>query len=717
MHETMINLTVDGDGIATMSFDMPGRSQNVFNQESIDALKATLDKIAADDNIKGVILTSSKRDFIAGADLEMIQGLAFSDAKDDANAVEGAGELGRIFRRMETLGKPFCAALNGTALGGGYEIALACHHRIAAENAKAKIGLPEAQLGLLPGAGGTQRLPRLIGMQNSAQLLMEGKTLSVAKAHEQGLVDEVVPADKLLDAAKAWLLANPEAKQPWDDKKFKVPGGGPSHPKNTQMLMASIAMLHAKTYGNYPAGPAIMSAVYEGLQVPIDAALRIEARYFTKLLKDPVAGNMVRTMFINKGRADKLARRPEGVPKSQVKKLGMLGAGMMGAGIAYASAMVGIEVVLIDINQENAEKGKAYSEKLLGKRVARGRMTEEQAAEVLSRIVPTTDYSLLEGADYIVEAVLEDRGVKAKVTEMTEAVIPNTAVFGSNTSTLPITGLAEASSRPENFIGIHFFSPVDKMPLVEIIVGEKTSDETLAKTMDYVQQIRKTPIVVNDARGFYTSRVFGTYINEGLSMLHEGIAPAFIENVGKQTGMPVSPLALADEVAIELMHHVKEATKRDLGPDYQPPIADKVVDMMMAKGRKGKKAAAGFYDYPEGGKKHLWAGLAELFPLSDVQIDADEAKRRFLYIQALETARCFDEGVITSAADADVGAILGWGFAPYTGGPVSLIDTVGVAEFVRQCDEFASKYGDRFAVPALLREMAEKGETFHGRFA
>jgi 3-hydroxyacyl-CoA dehydrogenase/enoyl-CoA hydratase/3-hydroxybutyryl-CoA epimerase len=709
----MINYEVDGDGIATITWDMPGRSMNVLSQESIAAFSDAIDKAIGDENVKGVIVASGKDAFIAGADLEMI--LDMTQGPKDAHALmSGVQRIQGLMRRMEESDKPFAAAINGTALGGGYEICLGCNYRVAADNPKAQIGLPEVKVGLLPGGGGTQRLPRVIGIQGALELMLEGKGLEPQKALQKGLIHKVVPAEELLAEAKRWLLEEPNPVQPWDDKKFKIPGGGPNTPQGAQVMIAANAMSHQRAGDNYPAIRAILSCVFEGLIVPIDAGLRIEARYFTSLILDPTACNMVRSLFINKGRADKLIRRPEGIPKTDPKKIGVLGAGMMGAGVAYVSAKAGIEVVLIDRTIEEAETGKAYSEGLLDKAVKRKKSTEEKKAKLLGLIKPSVDYADLEGCDLIVEAVFEDRGIKADVTAKAEAVIPETSVFGSNTSTLPITGLAEASSRPDNFIGIHYFSPVDKMPLVEIIRGEKTSDETLAKALDYVGKIRKTPIVVNDSRGFYTSRVFATYVVEGLAMLKEGLVPALIENVGKASGMPVGPLALADEVSIGLMHHIMSQTRKDLGDAYQEGPSDEVVELFIEKlDRAGKKDGKGFYDYPADAAKHLWPDLSKHYPPAAEAADLDEVKKRFLYIQAIETARCMEENVVTEAEDADVGSIFGWGFAPYTGGVLSLIDTVGVDNFVQECDRMAQKYGPRFSPPQLLRDMAANNETFY----
>ncbi len=711
-----IDFQVDGDGIATITIDVKDRPMNVLTPEFMTELKESIEKVASDDAIKGAVITSGKDSFLAGADLKSLVNAFDSGASAEEMYANSRG-LQQTLRTMETCGKPFAAAINGTALGGGLEICLATHYRVAANNPKAVLGLPEVQVGLLPGGGGTQRLPRLIGLEASLPLMLQGTHVKPDKAGSLGIVNEVVEPGKEVDAAKKWVREVGDPEQPWDKKGFKVPGGtGLMNPKAIQTLMVGSALLQKNTNHNYPAPIAIMSCVYEGTVLPIDQGLDIESKYFVSLLRDPVARNMTRTLFINKGAADKLVRRPEGVEKSQVKKLGVLGAGMMGAGIAFVSARAGMQVVLLDTTKDKAEKGKDYSRELLQKRIDRGRMDSDKAADLLELIKTTDDYADLEGCDLIIEAVFEDRKIKADVTAKTEAVIPESAIFASNTSTLPITGLAEASKRPEQFIGIHFFSPVDKMPLVEVIVGEKTGDEAIARSLDYIQQIKKTPIVVNDSRGFYTSRVFGTFTREGMSMLAEGVNPALIENVAKQAGMPVGPLAVTDEVSLELAYHVGKQTREDLGDAYVGTPADEVVRKFVEDlDRRGKRFGKGFYDYPEGGRKHLWSGLAEHFPVADEQPSVEEVKTRLLYIQALDTVRCMDEGVVTDPADADVGSIFGWGFPPYTGGTISLIETVGLKEFVAECDRMAEAYGERFKVPAMLREKAEKGETFYPR--
>lgn len=708
----MIDYSVDADGIATLAWNMADRSMNVLNEASIGAYSAAVRKAIADASVKGVIVTSAKKDFMAGADLTM-----FGVDMTTAEMFEKFSALQRIFREVEISGKPFVAAINGTALGGGYEVCLACHRRIAANNPRAQIGLPEVTIGLLPGAGGTQRLPRMIGFRAALPLLLEGRKLNPEQALAAGLVDQVVAPEALLGAAKAWLLAEGPANvvKPWDKKGFRPPEPVQS-PKGYEFFIAANAMLKEKAAGNYPAPVNIMACVYEGLQVDIETALKIESRYFVHCVRSSQARNMIRTLFISMGEANKLARRPRDVAQAEYKKIGVLGAGLMGAGIAHVSALAGLDVVLLDRDASLAERGKQHSAGLLEKLVAKKRLDAAGRDAVLARITPTADYAQLADCDLVIEAVFEDRGVKAHVTKAAEAVLARDAILATNTSTLPITGLAQASARPANYIGLHFFSPVDRMPLVEIIRGKKTSPATLARAMDYVKRIKKTPIVVNDARGFYTSRVVKAYIGEGMAMLGEGVKPALIENAARAAGMPVGPLALADEVQLELMHRIRAQTKQDLGEKYEPMAGESVLDIMVEKlGRLGRKNAKGFYEYPAGGEKRLWPELAQHFPLAASQPEPDEVKRRLLYIQSLETARALAEGVLDAPQDADVGSILGFGFPAYLGGTLSHIDTVGAAEFVAQSGRMARAYGPRFKPPKRLREMAAKGESFYPR--
>ncbi|CAJ0814936.1 Fatty acid oxidation complex subunit alpha [Ralstonia wenshanensis] len=708
----MIDITIDTDGIATLTWNQPGRAQNVLNGDTCAAFFAAIDRVCADASVKGILVTSAKADFIAGGDLEWLQ------ASDDAATLfDRTCELHRMLRKLETCGKPVAAALPGSTLGGGLEIALACHYRVAADNARARFGLPEVTLGLLPGGGGTQRLPRLIGVQKALPMLLEGKRIKAADALKLGIVDAVVNAGEEADAARTWLLGEGQtrAQQPWDIKGYKVPGGGIASPAVQQLFTAANAMLRQKTHGNYPAAASILSCVYEGLITDLDTGLKTEARYFVQAVLSPEARAMIRTLFFSLNAANKLAARPADVPVRRYAKVGVLGAGMMGAGIAYVTAKAGLPVVLLDTTQEAAERGKDYSRKLVEKQVQRGRLHADQAEALLARIQPTTSYADLDGAGLIVEAVFEQREIKADVTRMAEAVISPDAIFASNTSTLPITGLAEASQRPGNFIGLHFFSPVDKMPLVEVIVARQTTRATLAQALDYVKAIGMTPIVVNDSRGFYTSRVFSTYVLEGLAMLAEGVAPALIENAGLLAGMPVGPLALIDEVSSELIHKVNQQTRADLGVAYIERPGEAVAERMVALGRIGRKAGKGFYNYPENGKKALWPGLATEYPKAATQPDVQTLVDRLITVQAVETARCLDERVVTDPRDADVGALLGWGFPAFRGGPVSHIHRVGAGAFVQLCDRLAAEHGRRFAPPALLRDMADKGTAFYER--
>lgn len=710
---TIIDYRIE-DGCAILTWDQKDRAMNVLNGDSLAELDACVKKAAADADVKGIVLTSGKKgSFVAGGDLEQIEKLGAGPI-DFADMMARTGAILDQLRRMETCGKPVVAALNGVTLGGGFEIALACHHRILVDSRAAKVGLPESGMGLMPGAGGTVRLPRLIGIGAALQLMLEGKQLGPDEAKKAGLVHQVVPEGELIAAAKKVILDGGSAVQPWDQKGYKVPGGGIDQPGGLQVLMGTIAMIHASTYGNYPHAKAILSAVYEGMKLPVERAARVETRYFLTLLAGPVARNMLRTLFFGIQNASKGVRRPKDVPAYEVKKVGILGAGLMGAGIAFVAAKAGVEVVLLDREQSFADKGKQYAADRLGKDLAKGRTTQEKVDKTLARILATTDYADLAGCDVVVEAVFEDRNVKADVTKKADAVLSDVAVFGSNTSALPITGLAQASSRPANFIGMHFFSPVERMQLVEVICGKETSQETLAKTYDFVKRIGKTAIVVNDSRGFYTSRVFGTYITEGGELLAEGVEPATIEQAGRMAGMPMPPLSLSDEVGLHLMQHATEQNRRDLGDAYVMNAAAKAVELLVTKlERHGRKNGRGYYDYAADGSKRLWSGLREHFPVAADQPSAQEIMQRYLFAQCLETARAIEEGVIASPEDCDVGAILGWGFPACTGGPCAYMDTYGIAKFVADADALAAKRGKRFAPPQLLREMARDGKTFY----
>ena len=708
-----VTMDVDHDGIAVLTIDVKDKPMNVITADFDQDLGQCLESVISDEKIVGAVITSAKNDFMAGADLKSMLP-ALRGLSDKSDVVEKVIASNQTMRKMETCGKPFVAAINGTALGGGLELTLACHYRIAVDRPDAVLGLPEVMVGLLPGGGGTQRLPRLIGVQAALELMTQGKHLKPLQAKGLGIVNELASKEELIDKAKAWIKDKGDAVQPWDKKGFKVPGGLDANKVGTIQTFSVVNALVAKnTNHNYPAPISIVSCVYEGCQIPIDSGLRIEAKYFVELLTGTVAGNMIRSLFINKQSADKLRARPEGVEKSKVTTLGMLGAGMMGSGIALVSARAGMNVVLLYSTEEQAAKGKEYTEKFLEKRVARKKMSSDDAAAMLDRIKVTTDYNDLESCELIIEAVFEDREIKAGVTQATEAVIAESAIFASNTSTLPISGLAEASKRPKSFIGLHFFSPVERMPLVEVILGKETSDEALARALDYVQQIKKTPIVVNDSRGFFTSRVFSMACNEANTMLTEGVSPALIENAARHAGYPVGPLAVQDETSIELGYKIHLQTMEDMGDAYKPGSGWEVSAKLVELERLGKKYGKGFYDYPEGAKKRLWPGLADLFPVSDQQPDVEEVKSRLMTIQALDAYRCLEEHVLMSPDDGDIGSILGWGFPPWSGGVFSYIDTVGIEKFVERCDDYSQRLGERFTVPDSLREKANKKESFY----
>ncbi|WP_409024743.1 3-hydroxyacyl-CoA dehydrogenase NAD-binding domain-containing protein [Flectobacillus sp. BAB-3569] len=723
MTTQMITINIQNN-IAVLGINIANQPMNVLNNESIPALSEALEKVYTNPDVKGIILTSERPEFIAGADLKMI---LQNNGRAPEELFKLSMSLNTIFRKMETNGKPIVAAMNGTALGGGYEVCLACHHRVALNNPKSIIGLPEVTIGLLPGGGGTQRLPRMIGMEAAAPLLLEGKRVSPKDALAFGMVDQLADSpEEMFQKAVEWIEAHPIAVQPWDevDKKtgkikarenFKVPGGNVLTPKGVQLMMGGTAMTLAKTQGNYPAPIEIMSCVYEGLLVNIDRGIVIEARHFVKVANSSVAKNLIRTTFFGLNEVNKGAGRPKNVPATQINSIGILGAGMMGAGIAYVSAQAGLKVVLKDTSLENAEKGKDYSRKLLQKGIERGKMTAEKAEQILALIQTTDIYESLQDVDLIIEAVFENPSLKANVTQEAEKFLREDGVFASNTSTLPITELAKATQKQENFIGIHFFSPVDKMQLVEIIVGKQTSDYALAMAMDYVKKIRKTPIVVNDSRGFYTSRVFSTYTAEGLELLRDGVNPVVIENVAKQIGFPVGPLAVSDEVALDLAYKISHESVQAgvLSPDDTAYLISKQFTEM---GRLGKKAKAGFYEYPDpstGKKKYLWEGLSQLFPLNSVQPSAEDIKQRLFYRQVLETVKCFEEGVLRTPLDADLGSIFAWGFPAYLGGTLSFVDTVGIVDFVKECDRLADTYGERFRPTTQLREMAKANKGFY----
>ena len=726
---TYKNFTVetDADGIALVTWDMPDRSMNVFTEEVMDELDKITDQVTADDKVKGVVVTSGKDSFSGGADLTMLQRMlkVFNEenARDHDAAIkmlfEGAGRMSWLFRKIETCGKPWVSAINGTCMGGAFELSLACHGRVAADGDKVKMGLPEVKVGLFPGAGGTQRVPRLADPQSALQMLTTGSSLSPKKAKGMNLIHEIVEPARLVDAAKDMIKGGLKPVQPWDEKGFRLPGGPVYSAAGANLWPPAIAILRRETQNNYPAAAAILKCVYEGLLVPVDTALRIEQRYFTAILQTTEAAMMIRSLFISLQELNKGARRPDGVEPTKFKKIGVLGAGFMGAGIAYVTAKAGIPVVLLDRDMPSAEKGRDHSAGLMDGLIKKGRASAEDKEKLLSLITPTDDYGQLDGCDLVVEAVFEDSEIKKGVTEKSEAVLKPSATFASNTSTIPITGLAKNSKRPKNFIGIHFFSPVDRMMLVEIILGKKTGDKALAVAIDYVRAIKKTPIVVNDTRGFYVNRCVLRYMSEAYQMLIEGVPAPMIENAAKMAGMPVGPLALTDETAIDLAQKIMKQTIRDLGEKAVDQEQFALINTMVDKhGRHGRKNGKGFYDYPaKPAKKHLWPGLKELYPQKAPEdVDVEVLKQRFLVTIALEAARVMGEGIVTDPREADVGSILAFGFAPYTGGALSYIDGMGTAEFVKLAKALQKKYGAQFKAPKLLLDMAAKGESFYERF-
>lgn len=712
--EQALTLELGADGIVVATMNLPGRPMNLVGEALLQGIAAAVERLAQPD-ARGLVLASGKADFCAGGDLDQIA--QWTQAQQ---AFAASMAMKAVLRRLETQGKPVVAAICGHALGGGLELALACHARVVLDDPRLELGLPEVKLGLLPGGGGTQRLPRLVGMQAALQLMAEGNAIAPAKALALGLVSALAPSrDAVLAQARAWCAANPQAQQPWDAPRFRYPGGDSRSPAALQLLAIAPSIAAARTWGNYPAVTHIQSCVFEGGLLGFDAACEVESRYFAACVTSPQARNLIHTLWYQLNAIKKGRSRPAGEPRSQLRRLGILGAGMMGAGIAYVAARAGVEVVLLDRTPAAAEQGKAWARARLDAAVKKGRSSAAQRDELLARIRPSADYAELAGCELVIEAVFEDRAVKAEVTRRAEAVLDAGAVFASNTSTLPITGLAEASVRPQQFIGLHFFSPVERMPLVEIIVGARTNAATLARGFDLVRQIGKTPIVVNDRRGFYTSRVFGTYVLEGLAMLAEGVHPRSIEVAGLQAGMPMPPLALQDEVSLSLALQVAEQTRKDLDAEAagsaarpyleHPGIA--VVRQLCALGRVGKKAGQGFYDYADGDKT-LWPGLRELYPPAAEQPEQRELIDRLMFAQANEAARCWEEGVLRSVADADVGSILGWGFAPFHGGALQFINALGAKAFVARARELAARHGERFEPAAVVVQQADQGTRF-----
>ncbi|MFZ1815386.1 MAG: 3-hydroxyacyl-CoA dehydrogenase NAD-binding domain-containing protein [Rhizobiaceae bacterium] len=722
------NVEKDADGIVLATWDMPGKSMNVIDEGVMEDLSALVDATSQDASVKGVVVTSGKEAFSGGADLSMLQGtfatfqkMKRKDPEAAAKTLfEGASRLQGIYRRIETSGKPWVAAINGVAMGGALELALACHGRVVADNPKLKLGLPEVKVGLFPGAGGTQRVPRLINTQEALQMLLQGKSYDGAKAKRLGLVHDVVPAKKLVESARKMILDGLKAVQPWDEKGFKLPGGPVYSAAGAQLFPPANAIYRRETYDNYPGARAIMKCVYEGLLLPMDTALRVESRYFANVLQSTEAGMMIRSLFLSLQELNKGARRPEGVAASKIRKVAILGGGgFMGAGIGYVTAKAGIKVVLLDRDQAAADKGKAHCASLEDGAISKGRSSAEAKEKLLALVEATTDYAALSDADLVIEAVFEDSNVKKGVTEEAAKHMKRSAIFASNTSTIPITGLAKNFPRQKDFIGIHFFSPVDKMMLTEIIMGKKTGDRALAVALDYVRAVKKTPIVVNDTRGFYINRMVLRYMSEAYNMLIEGIPAAMIENVAKMAGMPVGPLALNDETAIDLSHKILHQTIRDMGEKAVEASHVELVNSMVEKhGRFGRKNGKGFYDYPaKPAKKHLWPGLKDLYPQQDPdKISVQEIKDRFHVVIALEAARCVEEGVVTDMREADVGSILGFGFAPFTGGAISYIEGMGTAAFVAKAKALQKKYGKQFKPGKQLLAMAQNNESYYARF-
>jgi 3-hydroxyacyl-CoA dehydrogenase/enoyl-CoA hydratase/3-hydroxybutyryl-CoA epimerase len=726
---TEFKYSIDSDGVAIISWDVPNKTMNVMSLEGLNELDKHFDSALSDDKVKGIVVTSGKRDFAGGMDLNVLADMKTTQGENPALGLfNGIMQIHKLLRKIELAGmnpktkkgaKPVAAAITGTAAGIGLELPLACHRIFAIDNEKSKIGLPEILVGIFPGAGGTTRLVRKLGAMNAAPFLLEGKMLSPSKMKLAGIIDELTDKNDLLSRAKAWVLNATDADciKPWDDKSYKMPGGEPYHPNGYMTFAGASVMVNSKTQGAFPAAKALLSAVYEGAQVPFETALKIEARWFTKILMNPSSESMIRSLFINKEALEKGAVRPKDIPNQKVEKIGIIGAGMMGAGISYVSALAGIKVVLLDMKEEDAQKGKSHAENLLNIGVKRKKIDEKKKSVVLDLISPTTKFEDLKDCDLIVEAVFEDPAVKAEVTKKVEAIIDKNCIFASNTSTLPITSLASASKRPEQFIGIHFFSPVDRMLLVEIIKGSVTGDMAVAKALDYVRQIKKTPIVVNDARFFYANRCIIPYVNEGAMMVSEGITPASIENAAKQLGFPLGPLQLTDETSIDLGVKIIKATRAAMGNEYPEKNGDEVSFKLFEEGRLGRKTNAGFYDYDEKGKRtYLWNGLNETWPVKKHQPKFEEIKNRLMLSQVLEAVKAFEEGVLEDIREGDVGAILGWGFAPWSGGPFGWVDMVGIQNVVNMCNTLSVSEGQRFAAPQILLDMAKNNETFYGKF-
>jgi 3-hydroxyacyl-CoA dehydrogenase/enoyl-CoA hydratase/3-hydroxybutyryl-CoA epimerase len=719
---------VDGDGIALLTWDMPGRSMNVITAQVMDELESVIDKAASDETIKGVVVASGKETFSGGADLSMLEAARrdyaqLAQTEGEQKAMQsffiGVRRLSLLYRKLETSGKPWAAAINGLCVGGAFELTLACHYRVMADIDKARVGLPEIRVGLFPGAGGTQRVARLMPTPDALQMLLKGEQIGAKAAKARGLVHLLASPGEIVGKAKEWIRNGGKAVAPWDEPNFRLPSGRVHSPAGMMIWPAANAIYRRETYDNYPAARALLQNVYDGLQLPIDLALEVETRAFAHVLRTKEAGAMIRSLFISLGALNKGARRPAAGPSAPPKKIGIIGAGFMGASIAYVSARAGIDVVLIDRDQASADKGKAVSAKLIGDEIMKGRAKSADRDALLARISATPDYAELAPCELVIEAVFEDRQVKAEAIRKASAAIGDSAILASNTSTLPITSLAAYAARPEQFVGIHFFSPVERMMLVELIRGKATGDAAIAEAFDFVQALRKTPIVVEDSRGFFANRCVGNYLREGHLMLAEGVPPAMIETVARMAGMPVGPLSLTDEVAIDLVWKILQATKQDLGEGAVDPVQEHLLDRMVnTYGRLGRKNGKGFYDYPEKATKRLWPGLADLqaVKLDPDALDVQELKERLLVAQALEAARTVEEGVIGDPREADVGSILGFGFAPFTGGTLSYIDGMGSGRFALLCDRLAKKYGPRFEPSGLILDMGKTDESFYGRF-
>ena len=706
------NYTKDKNNIVTLTMDMAEKSANLIDEDFFKSLLENIVKLENESDLNGVILTSAKKTFLAGADLEMLYSLR--EAKACYEFVE-AGKL--IMRRFEQLGKPIVAAINGTALGAGMELALCCHYRIAIDNPLARFGFPEVNLGILPGAGGTVRLPRLIGLESSLPLLLEGKQMSAQEAFKSGIMDELaLTTEEMFVKAKFWIDSNADFKQPWDQKNYRFPGGNAQHPENAQMIAIAPAVLRKKTRGHYPAPEAILSALTEGSLVDFDTASRIESRFFVQLAIGNTSKNIMKATWFQLNELNSGVSRPQNISLAPTLKVGVLGAGLMGHGIAHVSALAGIDVVMVDVSEEIANSGLNRIRAILDGAQKRGLINKEEVDSTLKRITATNDYKLLKGCDLIIEAVYEDRELKGEVTAKAEKQLEKDGLFASNTSTIPITILAKKVVSPEKFIGIHFFSPVHKMKLVEIIKGEMTAPETLAKAFDYVLKIKKIPIVVNDSLGFYTSRVFERYTSEGMALLAEGNSAKNIESAGKQAGFPVGPLAVIDEISIGLAAHIRDESLKELKKDGKKISIepwDKVIDFMTKEvNRTGRAGAGGFYEYPANERKHLWPDLHKYFPLSDNPLSQKEMIDRFYFSQAIETVRCYEEGVLNSVAEANIGSIFGWGFPLFKGGTLQFINDYGLKSFRDRAKDLSKKYGKRFFPPKLIDQKIEEGQDF-----